>query len=208
MNQYLHSLSQGLGGLLRFSGRSTQRDFWFYAATVIGLMMIGTSAMGAVVVTDMIQRITRFAAEHPDLTTVTEGPGSYSVSIEGFYPELFPDVSPIITASGICVVMSIVLLAAAVSRRLHDVGRSAFWGLLPLPFGVTGFVVISQMLRQMAASPPTSDAFDLNAMMPLFFIGFFANLLWLIGLAVLAVWMAGGSQPHANRHGPPPVQVE
>ncbi len=39
-------------------------------------------------------------------------------------------------------------LAAAIARRLHDVGRSALWGLIPLPFicysGAVFFIFASQ----------------------------------------------------------------
>ena len=72
--------------------------------------------------------IETFIAENPELATVNQSAGQYSVQIEGNHPELFPNVTIIAAATGVVVAAMIALLAAAVTRRLHDRGLSGIGG--------------------------------------------------------------------------------
>jgi uncharacterized membrane protein YhaH (DUF805 family) len=90
------------------------------------------------------------------------------------------------------------LLAAAVSRRLHDSGRRAYWGLMPLPFLLFGLTAFPAMMTQMTASGEP----DLS----LFFLLFFNNLLYMVALVSLIVFLALRGTTGPNRFGPEPAR--
>jgi uncharacterized membrane protein YhaH (DUF805 family) len=140
----------------------------------------------------------RFAAEHPESATVESGPGHYSITIQGYHPELMPDVAPVMVGIAAMTAITVLLLAAAVARRLHDRGRTGLIGLLPLPFLAYACVV---MQRFFASS--RSDGPD----MLLFLSLFLNNLLYLGALLFLVVQLAGRGTVGANRFGEDPRNV-
>jgi uncharacterized membrane protein YhaH (DUF805 family) len=83
--------------------------------------------------------------------------------------------------------LAFLLYAAAVARRLHDRGKSGFWGLMPLPF----IIYSSIMMPTVFASPS-----ELN--MTLFFSIFISNMLYIVTLIWLIVWLAGPSEVGAS----------
>ncbi len=126
------TIRYNLFNLANFRGRETRAQFWPYVVFVIVLATIG---MSLVMVPSMIAEMTRlqrFAAEHPELATIQSGPGSYSISIQGDHPELMPDFGGMMAGMAVVIVVAIALLAAAVTRRLHDRGKPGYWGLLPV----------------------------------------------------------------------------
>jgi len=128
--------------LLTFSGRETRAEFWPWAGVVLAIGFLGMAIAMLPTLFEALGRMQRFAAEHPDQATVSSGPGSYSIAIEGSHPELMPDLEPALLGLGIVLLLMIVLLAAAVTRRLHDTGRGGGWGLLPLPFIVIALLIL------------------------------------------------------------------
>ncbi|MFC0683630.1 DUF805 domain-containing protein [Novosphingobium clariflavum] len=178
--------------LAKFSGREGRAKFWPWAGVVVGLVCIGSfAAIGPMMVRSMA-KMQQYAREHPEQATVTSGPGHYEISIQGHHPELMPDFSAVTGAMEIVMAVAIVLLAAAVTRRLHDTGKAGTWGLLPLPFLVIGF---TQMPRIFAAPEPD---------MRLFGLLFLNNLFYLGALGVLILLLAGAGSKGDNRYGPPP----
>src|ERR1043165_3573647 len=51
-----------------------------------------------------------------------------------------PDMRWLTTPSLVLNVLFVLLLAAAVTRRLHDRDRTGLWGLLPVPFMIVGLL--------------------------------------------------------------------
>ena len=89
-------------------------------------------------------------------------------------------------------IVVIVLLAAAVVRRLHDRGLGGAWGLLPLPFLALAFFEMHREFLAFEAQEPDS-AFN---------TAFASGALYDISLIVLIVLLAGRSDEDANRFGP------
>jgi uncharacterized membrane protein YhaH (DUF805 family) len=189
----LISLRHNLAQLVRFSGRESAGRFWPYAITMFVLIIIAQACYMLPMFADTFERMQRFAEQHPDQATVTSGPGSYSISISGYHPELFPDFSRLIGAVAIGLAIFVVLVAAAVVRRLHDRDRSGLWGLLPLPFLAFGLM---GMGKPFASTDPAS-AFDFR----LFAAIFLNNLIYLAALAFLVIQLASAGTPGANRYG-------
>lgn len=181
-----------LSGLTHFAGRQPRQPFWIWTALVMVLSMAGMFAVMIPVLVQTFQRVQRFAIEHPDQVTVTEGPGSRSVQIHGYHPELMPDFVLLIGGVGAVSLVVVALLAAAVTRRLHDSGKRGWWGLVPLPFLASGLLLMPQLI---ANGEP-----DLG----LFALLFANNLVYIASLIVLVVMLAARGNPHDNRFGPPP----
>jgi len=185
----LLSLRYNLARLTQFSGRQSAGRFWPYVGTIVVLAFLGLAAAILPMFADTMTRMQNFAAKHPDQATVTSGPGSYSISIEGNHPELFPDMTGMLHVMVIGMGIAVLLLAAAVTRRLHDRGKSGLWGLLPVPFLFLGLFAMS---RVFASNPPDFSLFALL---------FFNNLVYLGALLFLIVQLAGGGTPGANAYG-------
>lgn len=185
----LRSLRYNLVRLARFSGRESAGLFWPYAATVVILLFVGMGGIMLPLFTDTLGRMQQFAAEHPDQATVRSGPGSYSISIQGYHPELFPDMSGFLRAMEFGIAVAVILLAAAVTRRLHDRDRSALWGLLPLPFLAFGFFALGKLFA--------SNPFDFR----LFAALLANNMAYLASLLFLIIQLASGGTRGQNRYG-------
>ena len=95
---------------------------------------------------------------------------------------------------GLLAIPLILLLAAAVVRRLHDRGLSGAWGLLPLPF--LGFAFFAMHRASLAVPTGEPDS--------LFGTAFASGVLYNISLIVLIVLLAGRGDETENRFGPAP----
>ncbi|WP_395395268.1 DUF805 domain-containing protein [Novosphingobium sp. BL-8A] len=178
--------------LAKFSGREVRAKFWPWVGIVIGLNFLATFAVMLPRVFDTVTRMQQFVREHPDQATVTSGPGHYEIAIQGNHPELMPDIGGLAATMEGLMAVTIVLLAAAVARRLHDTGRAGTWGLLPLPFLFFSF---AQMPKLFTAAEPDMSLFGLL---------FVSNLCYLGALGVLVLLLARSGTAGENRYGPPP----
>jgi uncharacterized membrane protein YhaH (DUF805 family) len=188
-----HAIRRGFAKLLSFGGRDTAADFWPYAGVILVLLF---AAMAVVMLPEMLatfDRMQRFAAEHPDQATVRRAPGSYSISIEGNHPELMPDFGTLMSGWSVVMAAAVLLLAAAVTRRLHDRGRSGAWALAPLPFLVFAAFAFPKLFEQ--------ESLDFG----LFGAVFLNNLLYLGVIGLLVLQLVGRGAAGDNRFGPPPA---
>jgi|SRR5579859_3207594 len=160
---------RGFGSLLRFSGRDTRSEFWPYAAAAVALYLV---VGWAVLIPIMLPAFE--ASSEPQVGTF--------LKMVGYF----------LLASVLMFAALVGILAAAVARRLHDSGRSAFWGLLPLPFVAYGGTVFVRLVSQFGTGEPD---------MRLFLSGFISNALYLVALAWLIVLLALRSAPGPNRFG-------
>jgi uncharacterized membrane protein YhaH (DUF805 family) len=197
MNAFVDAIRHGFTGLPRFSGRDPARRFWPYVGVVIALLFIAAFAAMAPIMSGAFARMQSFAIEHPDQATVTQGPGSYSIQIHGNHPELMPDVAPFFVVMQVGCALVVVLLAAAVTRRLHDRGRRGWWGLPPVIFLAVGLALFPRLFQSTLSGEVTPDT------MAMFGLMMANNLLYLASLALLVVLLAGAGQPDENRFGPP-----
>jgi uncharacterized membrane protein YhaH (DUF805 family) len=200
MASYPSLLVSNIRGLARFSGRASQGQFWPYALTVFGAVMVAWAAIFVPFMTETMNRMATFAAAHPELSTVQTSPTSYSVSIQGDHPELMPDMSGVLRGLGVLAILTVALLAAAVTRRLHDRGRRGFWGLMPLPFIAFSVVNMGKLFAQFGGAGAPD--------MGLFFAVFFSNMLYLIGLVCLTVLLIRKGVVGPNAFGPDPKAAE
>lgn len=186
-----------LTNLLNFRGRENRAQFWPYVGLVIALSFLALAMVMLPAISATMIRMQRFATEHPELATVEQGPGTYSITIRGYHPELMPDVGHAMLTMAPVLIVTVSLIAGAIARRLHDRGKSALWGLAPFPFLLVAALAFPTLFQQ----NPTNMA----AFLPLFFALFLNNALYLAALAYLFVLLIGDGTPSENRFGPPPT---
>lgn len=180
--------------LADFSGRESRSAFWPYVACVIALFMLGSMVTVAPIMAGMMVQMEQYGVEHPGTVTTTVGPTTYAVQVDAGNQGAMPDMSAFFTAMEIWLAVVIGLLAAAVTRRLHDSNLRGWWGLLPVPFLVTGFVCMPIIFRQFNESADP----DLR----LFGLMFANNLAYMAALVGLILLLTRANTPGPNRFGP------
>ncbi len=188
------SLRHNLARLFQFSGRESARLFWPYVGVLIALQMIAGPVILGPAIFGSMEKMQRFAVQHPDQATVTSGPGSYSITIHGNHPEFMPDVHRFFLATALGAAITVCLVAAAVARRLHDRGQTALWGLTPLPFLAFGLFGMLRLFPSFVSGAP-----DFR----LFFLLFGNNILYIGLLIWLVIRLARDGTPGDNKYGPP-----
>ena len=189
MRRIFASIRHNFAGLARFSGRDTRRLFWPYAIFLFLLSTFAGLVFGAFIMADMFVRMERYLIAHPE-GLPPPAPGQPQLPLE-----LMPDLSGIKLPSMIMQILLVLLLAAAVARRLHDRDRTALWGLMPLPFMAIGMANMdSAFALASGQGPPTGFQALLIATSPLYWIA----------LIALVVMLAGEGTKGPNRFGPEP----
>jgi uncharacterized membrane protein YhaH (DUF805 family) len=200
----MNLLGRHLSGLIDFNGRENRQPFWLWVLTVMATATIAWMFAFVPLFVGTFGRIEQFARDHPDQVMRTVGPGSYSIQVHGDHPELMPDIGMLLPLLAIIALVGIVLLAAAVVRRLHDSGRSGWWGIVPLPFLFSGLALSSMVFgsfTRLAASNADPDP----AVFKYFALLMLNNLLYLgtIGLLIVLLSLAGTQGD--NRYGRDPL---
>lgn len=192
----MHSIMDGFRRVADFSGRDRPGRFWPFALVIVGLVFAGFSLSVIPAASAILAEASAYAAEHPESEKVVSGPGFYSVKIHDADAALMPDMAPVILVLRLWLAAAVLLLAGAVTRRLHDTGRAAWWGLPPVIFLAVGLATFPMVIEQTSSE---------QAPLGLFFLLFANNLLYLLSLVGLIILLSRGGSPSANRYGPPAV---
>lgn len=113
------SIRHNLGGLLSFSGRQTPAQFWPYAIGLYLLSMIAGMAIAIPAMVRMMTNLQQYIAAHPH-GLPPPAPGQ----LPGLPPGLMPDFSGMAVPMAATNIVLVLLLAAAIVRRLHDRDRT------------------------------------------------------------------------------------
>ena len=117
--------------LFRFWGRDGRRLFWPWGLSVLGLLFVINTALAQMVMLQGMFRVMDASQRGGD-------------EAGRAFVETFAQMETLWLPYAISEAVAVLLLASAVTRRLHDRGWSGLWGLLPLPFMAFS---ISQMPR-------------------------------------------------------------
>lgn len=193
MGEFIASIRHGFAGLLRFSGRDTRKQFWPYAIFIF----LASSLLSYLVVLPELARMMggmlRIVAEQGDRPLAPH-------EIEPLFNEIMPNFEIFVLASAVINIGAMMLLTAAVVRRLHDCDRSGLWGVLPLPSFALGFALAPMVLD--AVRNPVEP--DMEAVMLPMLNSF---LTW--GLVIfLIVLLAREGTKGLNRFGPEPMEIQ
>lgn len=184
----MNPIARGFRSLGVFRGRDTPGQFWAYAGVVLGGAMSAWIVAVFSVIASTVANLTVFAAESPSNPAGSaDMPEPLRLGFQ-FLPLLM-----IVIVVGV-----IVLLAAAVARRLHDCGLAGFVGLAPIPFLFAGLFGGRSMMLTAKAQVTSEDP----TLLPFLMIN---NLIYLALLGMLVVALCLPGQPKVNRYGPPPA---
>ena len=177
------SIGRGFANLLNFHGRDGVALFWPYAFAIVVIVSFGTALALDAPMRATMQVMFDYVSAHPDQGSVMFGTNGASVRVRGFPPELAGQLWSIIVPTAGMVLAAVVLLSAAVVRRLRDGNRSFVWGLVPALFAVLAFVLFPLLFDPSQASGWV------------FFLLLANNVLYIGFLIRLIVLLAGPSAP-------------
>lgn len=191
----IDAIMSGFRGLLRFSGRDRRSRFWPYALVIFALTFVGTGVLMGFVTASVFADAAAYAKAHSESVTVTTGPGHYSVQYHDMPPEAvgLPDFQLMTRGIGGIAAVAVILLAAAVTRRLHDTGRAGWWGLPPAVLLLVGMAIFPMTMQQFI----NDEGFDL------FLLQIATNALYVLSLMALIVLLVLDGTKGPNRYGPP-----
>lgn len=210
-SEFFGQIKRGFGLVLDFTGRDRRSQFWPYAAAVFLLtQVVSIAVLLPTIIGQVLGSLStaeRLARAHPEDWQVERGAGSVSYHYVGSDPEvlraMMPDFSGIMASIGFIAIATIALMAAAVTRRLHDRGRSGLWQLVPLLLlavsNWNAFRVFSDIFGSAGTAPDDAGLIMQGALTVLVM-----NMLYLLSLLVMAIQLALPGQPGENRYGPPP----
>jgi uncharacterized membrane protein YhaH (DUF805 family) len=182
-----------LRNLMRFEGRDTRAQFWPYAIFLFVLQSIASLFLTIPIIVNVMIKAFQFGVQHAS----TKG-GQLSAADQKAFAQInngiYSDMGSMMTVTTpIFTALFVILLAAAVVRRLHDRGMSGYWGLMPLPF--TMFSILTM--------PTLFAAFETHTVSGGWFAGLLINnLIYLAALISLIVLLARQGVAGANRFGP------
>lgn len=195
------SIKRGFSNLTRFSGRDSRSQFWpyaiftYFAQTAIGIVVALPIMMAP------FENLQRLALEQQMRAETMSDSGSPAAEIPPPLPaDIFPDMTSFFWVCGILAVLLIAFMAAAVTRRLHDTGRSGFWGLVPLPFLATGFLLFPKLFAAAVDQAPEMPSDEITRWMLMLFAN---NLIYILLVITLIVFLALPERDEDNRYGPP-----
>ncbi len=177
MGRIFSHLLHGLRKAVQFSGRDNRSQFWIYTACVFTIVLAVFSIWASVSSRRLFEQ----------LSTNEISPHEISTTLQN--QTLVP------------IVMLIFALAAAVSRRLHDIGKSATIGLPTALLLLSGYLVF--MIATQKSISDDENSFFLGWIAVIFII----NLLYLISLIYLGVSLGKRGTTGENRFGPAPSNV-
>ena len=187
------AIRSGLGGLLRFGGRSSRTDFWIYAIFIVLLASGIWTAIMSMEMARTFGEVQQYADANPGKVTIVTGPNTFSYRIKDGAPGVGPDFGYLIKwISGIALAV-IALLAAAAVRRLHDSNRTGLWVLLPVPFLFSGLWLMGSLFSEFNSSTQPN--------MSMLAVGFINNLVYLVTLGFVAFLLLRSGSAGENRFG-------
>lgn len=164
----MNAILNGFRRLADFKGRDRRRQFWPYAILIFVLTFIAIAVAMNLAMMGLFMGTT----DMPNMPLMIGGVGGV-----------------VLIATG--------LLAAAVTRRLHDTGKPGYWGLPPIVFLLIGLALFPVLMNSVLTNP--------NPPIALFLGLFLNNMLYIASLIGLVVLLLLDGSKTANRYGPPAI---
>lgn len=205
------TIKRGFASLLLFSGRDRRSQFWPFALAVFLILnALSVAILAPVMVKEIIGSIAtaeRLSQENPQDWAVERSGGSVNYRYIGDDPAvlqaMLPDFGLLFVVTAVLSLAFVVVMAAAVTRRLHDRGHSGLWQLVPALLLAASYWQMSGFFSEIMAGRVAQD--DAGAIMQGMGALFGLNMLYSFCSLLLLVQLALIGQPQANRYGAPPA---
>jgi len=184
----LASVTHNLRNLANFSGRDAKSQFWPYAGIILGLSL---GVLMLAWVPEFIASFARaeaFALANPDMATIIQEPGSKTIIIHEFHPDLMPNFGWLFGSLGLVCAILVMMVAASVARRLRDRGKTWLWAVPPPIFLIIGAVGMQTLFAAFARDEAGPEMFGA------FMLLFANNAAYLGSLGYLVYLLAGDSK--------------
>ncbi|MEQ3746694.1 MAG: DUF805 domain-containing protein [Henriciella sp.] len=178
MSNPLRAFKHCLSNLINFSDRDRRVVFWPYVGFIVATLMLVT----------MVAIIAIMGPAMVLAANTTADVVDFPVDELVLFLRLY----------FLIVLVIIFLLAAAVARRLHDAGMTAYFGLLPLPNLIFGLYYLPKVISEVLESGPTNGAS--------FETLFINNMIYLTLVTILIVLLAQPSSKNDNKYGHAPQE--
>lgn len=172
----MNPIVRGFKKLADFKGRDRRGQFWPYAGVVCAVWFVMQGVAGNLVM----------------FTAMSSGDeANFAIAFIG--------------TMVVGVVVLACLLAAAVSRRLHDRGLSGRWALIPFGLLVTMMAGFGALFGSLWTQGPSDDPVaGMGFMLGMLGI-MLGNVLYMATLVTLIVFLSLKGKTGQNRYGPEPV---
>jgi uncharacterized membrane protein YhaH (DUF805 family) len=195
MGKIRTSARHNLRGLARFNGRDSQRQFWPWAIIIFLVSQAAATIIVVIPIASAFARFMQMVAK--EAAKPNEDPEAADMLAERLMADMASEMGAIWQPLAVVTIVTVALLAAAVTRRLHDRGRTGLWGLLPVPFLAVSVATMPYTFR-LGMAPKEVAPMDTFLMLA-------GPMSW-VTLIVLVVLLVGEGDPGSNRFGPePPV---
>ena len=198
--------------LTTFAGRENRQPFWLWVLVNYGVQMLLSFVLTIPLTIGMTSRMQ--ALQRYDQAYLDAHP---EIATRLMMDTMVPFFRYFMLLIGAIVLIHMVLMAAAVARRLHDTNRSGYWALpvvVTQTITLAGYALILPRLFGGISSlgpQPAPDAVNaiFASIMPLFALTWLSGLLGFVFMIVLIVFLAQRGTVGPNRYGddllPPPV---
>lgn len=194
MANLLARIGYGARNVAQFSGRDPPGRFWPWTILVF---ILSTIAAFAVMLRPMLDAMIEMFRTIDALRPAPGEPIPPEV-MDSFLARYAAGIGAVALPLAAINLTTVLLLAAAVSRRLHDCDRTALWGLLPLPFMAISVIDMPAAMSVAAGRRPMSaweTAASLNS-----------AVYWLAVIALIVLLVGEGTRG-PNRFGPDPREA-
>jgi uncharacterized membrane protein YhaH (DUF805 family) len=172
MNEIFSNLKQ----LANFKGRERRARFWPY----VGMVLVAVILISGIGMSVLMAGVFESA---PPANGET-------------HSDFLASMRWMFLMNALTLAAAVLLLAAAVSRRLHDSGIRGYWGLLPVPFMIVAATVMPQLFANVLGS---------GDVMPWFPVLFLNNALYMATIVTLIVLLCRPTAKGPNKYGDEPT---
>lgn len=192
----LGAIKHGLGNLFNFNGRDARQTFWFFVLFVyVVLTAISILAMIPSMV-NMFSAIFEAASS-----------GAPPETLDGFMPAFMGEMMQTTLWIGIgSGVLTMLLLAASLVRRLHDSGMSGWWALAPGAIQVVGLAMMPSQIDQIMEIMKNMDAAEVQNPAAMMQAQGLAGLIGWLAIGLLIWFGVRGSTDGPNAYGDAPTR--
>lgn len=192
MKAIVAAILYNLRNLMRFAGRDTGAQFWPYAIFIFVVQSIISLALTLPIIVRAMINAFQLGVQQA-ITNSGRPRAADQQAFAQINSGIYSDMGSMLTVTApIFTAVLVILLAAAIARRLHDRGMSGYWGLMPLPFTVFSILTMPKLFAAFATHTVEGD----------WFAGLLINnFLYFAALILLIVLLARQGVGGANRFG-------
>ncbi|MBS0478964.1 MAG: DUF805 domain-containing protein [Proteobacteria bacterium] len=203
-------LGRHFTGLADFSGRENRQPFWLWILIVYAAQMVGSMVIAIPLMTSMFDRMAPMANQDPDYFN------KHPEAMQQMMNQVMaPMMQNWMLVGAVGAVLMIVLIAAAVVRRLHDSDRSGWWAAPYFALGLAGPILSAVMMPNFFKNfatirPEMTPDQAREAMRPVMqsFAGVWGiGMLGFIVMILMIVLLCQPGTPGPNRYGDDPLTV-